>query len=131
MFWIFKLNCFFFNKSKLIIYLNEDKIGTSSSTSTTSSSTTNSNSNSTLDQEAQSKSDVLDHYKFLLLIRNQFLQTNPFKNDDDSLKNKHFKTIFDNLKHHYTELMSTLDSLSNEAKAITDIYKENVWAKDS
>ncbi|CAF0722905.1 unnamed protein product [Brachionus calyciflorus] len=100
-----------------------DKIGVST---TTTSLATTSTSNSTQDEDAQSKSDVLDHYKFLLLIRNQFLQTNPFKNDDESLKNKHFKTIFDNLKYHYTELMATVDTLSNEAKAITDIYKENV-----
>ena len=75
-------------------------------------------------------SDVLDHYKFILLIRNQFLKTNPFKNSEENshpeLKNKKFKTIFDNLNYHYTELMSTFETLSNEASLITAIYKENV-----
>ncbi|RNA20653.1 hypothetical protein BpHYR1_006251 [Brachionus plicatilis] len=93
---------------------------------TFSSLTSLSTSNSNHEQDEQLNSDVLDHYKFLLMIRNQFLQVNPFKNDDECLKNKQFKTIFDNLKYHYTELMTTLDSLSNDAKGITDIYKENV-----
>ena len=98
--------------------LEKDKNGATQTTST--SNLTN------LEQDSKVSSDVLDHYKFLLLIRNQFMQTNPFKNQDEELKNTHFKTTFENLKYHYTELMSTLDSLSNEAKAITDIYKENV-----
>lgn len=90
--------------------------------SLTSLSTKNSNN----DQLEQLNSDVLDHYKFLLMIRNQFLQVNPFKNDDDCLKSQKFKSIFDNLKYHYTELMAALDILSNDAKTITDIYKEHV-----
>ena len=74
--------------------------------------------------------DVLDHYRFILMLRNQFMQSSPFMNVDEcsnkELKNKQFKKTFENLCYHYTELMSTLDKLSNEAKSITDIYKENV-----
>lgn len=71
--------------------------------------------------------DALDHYRFLLLIRNQFLKSNSFQNVDDKLlEKKNFKTIFDNLSYHYTQLMNTVETLSNEAKAITQIYKEDV-----
>lgn len=96
----------------------------SNSVSTNSISTTN---GKTVDAQP---SDVLDHYRFILLIRNQLMQTIPFKNAEEynknELKHKKFKTTFDNLKYHYTELMNILDNLSNEAKAVTDIYKENV-----
>jgi hypothetical protein len=74
--------------------------------------------------------DVLDHYKFITMLRNQFLQPNPFTNVDEisskDMKSKQFKKTFENLCYHYTELMTSLDKLSNEAKSITDIYKENV-----
>lgn len=80
-------------------------------------------------QPAES-SDVLDHYKFILLIRDQFLKPHPFKKSEEDkhheLKCKKFKTVFDNLEYHYTQMMSTFDDLSNEAKEITAIYKENV-----
>lgn len=87
--------------------------------------TTNSNP-----PEESTSTDALDHYRFILLIRNQFMQSNPFINLDEyknkELKNKNFKKTFENLSFHFTELMAILDSLSNEARAITDIYKENV-----
>jgi hypothetical protein len=74
--------------------------------------------------------DALDHYRFLVLIRNQFLKSDSFQNIDELnskiLEKKNFKTIFNNLSFHYSQLMSTLDTLSKEAKAITEIYKENV-----
>ncbi len=74
--------------------------------------------------------DVLDHYKFILLIRDQFLKPNPFKKSEEDkhheLKCKKFKTVFDNLEYHYIQMMNTFDALSNEAKEITTIYKENV-----
>ena len=71
--------------------------------------------------------DVLDHYRFILLIRDQFLKPDPFKNDAGAnLKCKKFKTIFDNLEYHYSQMMVTFDSLTDEAKEITTIYKENV-----
>lgn len=74
--------------------------------------------------------DVLDHYRFISMLRNQFMQPNPFTSlDEDSskeLKSKQFKKTFENLCYHYTELMSSLDRLSLEAKSITDIYKDNV-----
>ena len=71
--------------------------------------------------------DALDHYRFLVLIRNQFLKSNSFQNvDDHVLAKKNFKATFDSLSFHYTQLMNTLDTLSNEAKAITAIYREDV-----
>lgn len=73
--------------------------------------------------------DIHDHYKFILLIRNQFMQSLPFLNSDEfkykELDNKHFKAVFDKMKYHYKELMATLDTLSVEAKAIMELYKEN------
>lgn len=64
------------------------------------------------------------------MIRNQFMQSNPFKNCDEyvnkDLKSNAFKKTYKNICYHYTQLMSTLDTLSSEAKAITDTYKENV-----
>jgi hypothetical protein len=81
-------------------------------------------------KEAQPPSDVLDQYRFILLIRNQLMQTTPFKNIEEynknELKHKKFKQTYENLRFHYTELMSLLDNLSMEAKTVTDIYKENV-----
>ena len=79
---------------------------------------------------SSSSTDVLDHYRFILMLRNQFMQSTPFLTMEEctnkELKNKQFKKTFENLCYHYTELMSTLDKLSNEARSITDIYKENV-----
>lgn len=76
------------------------------------------------------KQDVLDHYKFIRLIRNQFLHSNPFKNIEDldkELKNNNsFQETLNNLNYHYTQLMNVLDTLSNEAKIITDIYRANI-----
>jgi hypothetical protein len=69
--------------------------------------------------------DILDHYKFLVHVRNQFVNSNPFLNPDEAqLKQKNFKAIFAKLGYHYKELMTTLDCLSNEAKAIMEIYKD-------
>jgi hypothetical protein len=74
--------------------------------------------------------DVLDHYKFIRLIRNQFLHSNPFKNIEDLDKelknNENFQETLNNLNYHYTQLMCVLDTLSNEAKTITDIYRANI-----
>ncbi len=78
--------------------------------------------------------DLLDHYKFIRLIRNQFLSTKPFGNnlDEDSnnnellKQNQDFKKKYENLKYHFSELMGQLDVLSNEAKAITEIYRNDV-----
>jgi hypothetical protein len=75
--------------------------------------------------------DVLDHYRFILLVRNQFMQTNPFLNSEEDKHrellsaNANFKQVFDKIKYHYKELMGSLDLLSSEAKAIMEIYKEN------
>lgn len=71
-------------------------------------------------------SDVLDHYRFIMLIRDQFLRPDPFKNPGTDMKCKKFKRVFDNLEYHYTQMMTTFDSLTNEAKEIMSIYKENV-----
>ena len=74
--------------------------------------------------------DILEHYRFIILLRNQFTQAKPFLNNTEDenaeLRFKNFNIIFNNLKYHYKELMSTLDSLSSEAKAIVDIYRENI-----
>ncbi len=83
-------------------------------------------SEETSEDSVNYSTDVLDHYKFILLIRDQFLKPDPFKNADADLKCKKFKTIFDNLEYHYSQMMKTFDSLTNEAKDITLIYKENV-----
>ncbi len=80
----------------------------------------------TIESCANHSTDVLDHYKFILLIRDQFLKPDPFKNSHADFKCKKFKTIFDNLEYHYSQMMNTFDSLTNEAKEITTIYKENV-----
>jgi hypothetical protein len=75
--------------------------------------------------------DILDHYRFILLVRSQFVQTNPFINSEEDkhrellASNANFKAVFDKMKYHYKELMGSLDSLSSEAKAIMEIYKEN------
>ena len=74
--------------------------------------------------------DILDHYRFILLVRSQFMQTNPFINSNEFKykeleTNEHFKAVFDKLKFHYKEMMSILDSLSSEAKLIMEVYKEN------
>ena len=83
-----------------------------------------------LPETSVQSSDVFDHYRFILLIRDQFLKSTPFKNiaeeQHSELKCERFKTIFDNLDYHYSQMMRTFDSLSNEAKEITTIYKENV-----
>lgn len=73
-------------------------------------------------------SDVLDHYKFVLLVRSQFTQHMPFLNIDEhpELKYDHFRLVYNKLRYHYREMMNILDSLSSEAKAIMDIYKENI-----
>jgi hypothetical protein len=71
--------------------------------------------------------DALDHYRFLLLIRNQFLKPNSFQNVEDKvLEKKNFKAVFDNLSYHYSQMMKIVETLSTEAKAITETYKENV-----
>jgi hypothetical protein len=75
--------------------------------------------------------DILDHYRFIMLVRDQFMQTNPFLNSEEDkhrellASNANFKAVFDKIKYHYKELMGSLDSLSSEAKAIMEIYKEN------
>jgi hypothetical protein len=64
------------------------------------------------------------------MIRNQFIQANPFKKLEEAegkeLSNENFKQIYESLSFHYSELMSIIDKLSTQAKAITDIYKDNV-----
>jgi len=64
------------------------------------------------------------------MIRNQFIQPNPFKKLEESegkeLTNENFKQTYESLSFHYSELMSIIDKLSTEAKSITDIYKDNV-----
>jgi hypothetical protein len=64
------------------------------------------------------------------MIRNQFIEANPFKKLEESevkeLTNENFKQIYESLSFHYSELMSIIDKLSTQAKAITDIYKDNV-----
>jgi hypothetical protein len=85
-------------------------------------------------QDEQHPTDLLDHYKFIRLIRNQLLSTKPFvnnldedPNNNDLLKhNQDFKKKYDNLKYHFNELMGQLDVLSNEAKAITELYRNDV-----
>ena len=75
------------------------------------------------------ESDVYDHYKFIRLVRNQFLHSKPFTNVEDyntELKDKNFKKTFDELSYHYNGLMMILDHLSHEAKTITEIYRESV-----
>ena len=80
--------------------------------------------------EISESADVLDHYRFILLIRNQFLKPNPFKNTTEDqhveTKCKKFKTLFDNLDYHYSQMMNTFDSLSDETKEIMSIYKSDV-----
>ncbi len=80
------------------------------------------------------RTDLFDHYKFIRLIRDQFLSTKPFinnldedPNNNDLLKhNEDFKNKYENIKYHFNELMSNLDVLSSEAKAITEIYRHDV-----
>jgi hypothetical protein len=99
-------------KDKLLLNENED------------------NNNNNQQQQQQQTQDVLDHYKFIRLIRNQFLHSNPFKNIEDLDKelknNENFQETLNNLNYHYTQLMCVFDTLSNEAKIITDIYRANI-----
>jgi hypothetical protein len=92
------------------------------------------------ESQEDNDSDVLDHYRFICLIRNQFLTNKPFhfnlkdKNNNDlpvkqlpnELQNDYFKKTFEAMQYHYKELMETLDKLSEESESITNIYKSNV-----
>jgi hypothetical protein len=89
----------------------------------------NSNNESTINGLMPDTEDVLDHYRFILLLRNQFMQTTPFQTnaaESGELRFKNFDRIFNNLKYHYREMMSLMDGLSEEAMAIMDIYKDNI-----
>ena len=96
----------------------------------TNGSLTNGNSNGVVNGVSHcDESDVYDHYKFIRLVRNQFLHSKPFNNVDDynsELKDKNFKKTFDELSYHYNGLMMILDHLSHEAKVITEVYRESV-----
>ena len=73
---------------------------------------------------SETSTDLLGHYKFILLIRNQLLKTKPLKCADESeLNNGHYKTLLNHLDYHYTQLMATFDILSNEVDLITAVYK--------
>ncbi len=73
--------------------------------------------------------DVLDHYRFILLVRSQLGQTSPFQTgarESAELRFKNFDRVFNNLRYHYKEMMALMDGLSKEATAITEIYKDNI-----
>jgi hypothetical protein len=78
-----------------------------------------------------SNSDALDHYRFLCLLRDQFLESQPFSELDESKgkilnNNESFQKTFDQVKYHYSELMTLMDGLCHEAKGLTNVYKVDV-----